>query len=133
MNVTAKIDVGSSKEQNAWFVLLREMFNAWHYLKANEERVILYFVIAICLAIILMLTALLIKIGTDFKRSIRAKLDVTEPTHSHNYNSHNHTSMETPMLDGSDSLDRIEVVRFSPRGTLRNNDPGNRSLSNYYG
>ncbi|XP_050391545.1 latrophilin Cirl isoform X3 [Patella vulgata] len=130
MNETANVAVGNQRDAPVGF--LQDLFNAWYFLKGNQEKAILYFVIGVSFGIIVLLTVMLIKIGADYKRNMRAKLDVTEPTHSHNMG-HNHNSLETPMLDGSDSLDRIEVVRFSPRGTLRNNDPGNRSLSNYYG
>lgn len=86
--------------------------------------------LGVCLGLIIVLFAVVIKLMILNKKHKRAKLDVTEPTHSQHASPSNH--LDGPAMERADSLDRIEVVRFSPRGTLRT-DPGNRSLSNYYG
>ncbi|XP_041350839.1 uncharacterized protein LOC121369830 [Gigantopelta aegis] len=125
------ITLGGSKQASMGF--MKDWFNTVHFLARNKEKAILYLVLGICAGIITLLSVALTKIGIDYKRNVKAKLDVTEPTHSHNAtNNHHHNPLEGPSLEHADSLDRIEVVRFSPRGTLRS-DHGNRSLSNYYG
>lgn len=105
----------------------------------HQEKAILYVVLGVCIGVISLLTIVLGQVCVQFKRKSRAKLDLTEPTHSRNV-THNHSTLETPMLERSDSIDRIEVVRFEPRGTMRSgyhstlrSDSGDRSLSNYYG
>ncbi|KAL5009573.1 hypothetical protein ScPMuIL_011878 [Solemya velum] len=122
------VATGSTKEQHTR--LFANWLNAFHFLGKNREKAILYMAIGVCLGLIIVLLAVVIKLMILNKRHRRAKLDVTEPTHSQHASPSNH--LEAPVLERADSLDRIEVVRFSPRGTLRT-DPGNRSLSNYYG
>ncbi|XP_046571568.1 uncharacterized protein LOC124279747 [Haliotis rubra] len=125
--------VPAGQQRDRSMGILMNWLNAVNFLNKNVEKVILYLVLGVCVGIIILLTVILIKIGRDYKRNVRAKLDVTEPTHSHNVTS-NHHPLEASSIERAESIDRIEVVlvRFSPRGTLRN-DTGTRSLSNYYG
>ncbi|XP_071112933.1 protein eva-1-like isoform X1 [Haliotis cracherodii] len=123
--------VPAGQQRDRSMGILMNWLNAVNFLNKNAEKVILYLVLGVCVGIIILLTVILIKIGRDYKRNVRAKLDVTEPTHSHNVTS-NHHPLEASSIERAESIDRIEVVRFSPRGTLRN-DTGTRSLSNYYG
>ena len=111
----------------------------------HQERAILYLVLGMCAGIIFLLMAVLGRVCYKLKRRTHAKLDMTEPTHSRNvshlaHHMNHHSLLDTPMLEHSDSIDRIEVVRFEPRGTLRSGyhstlhtDSGDRSLNNYYG
>ncbi|CAG5128003.1 unnamed protein product, partial [Candidula unifasciata] len=113
---------------------LRDWFSAIHYIQVHQEKAWLYFTLGICFGIIVMLLFVLIKVCINFRRNIRARLDVSEPTHR-SAHINNHSSMDAPMLEHSDSVDRIEVVRFSPRNTLRSqrSNSHHRDLVNYYG
>ncbi|BFZ25057.1 hypothetical protein BsWGS_28096 [Bradybaena similaris] len=113
---------------------LRDWFSAIHYLQVHQEKAWLYFTLGICFGIIVMLLFVLIKVCINFRRNIRARLDVSEPTHR-SAHINNHSSLDAPMLEHSDSVDRIEVVRFSPRNTLRSqrSNSHHRDLVNYYG
>ncbi|GFO03488.1 Eva-1 homolog a [Plakobranchus ocellatus] len=118
---------------------LKDWFTVIHYLDTHEEKAWLYFTLGICFGIIVMLVVVLVKVCVNFRRNIRARLDVSDPTHrSAHINNHHHgpDPLDAPMLEHSDSIDRIEVVRFSPRSTLRSMRGGareNRDLVNYYG
>jgi len=106
----------------------------------NKEKAILYLSLGVAFGVISLLFLVIIRLAIINKRKSRAKLDVSEPVHE------NHTTsmsrIEVPTLertDRTDSLDRIEVVRFNPMRsrdfatcTLRS-DIGDRSLTNYYG
>ncbi|KAK0044563.1 protein eva-1 C [Biomphalaria pfeifferi] len=113
---------------------LKDWFAISHYLKTHEEKAWLYFSLGICFGIIVMLVVVLAKVCFNFHRNIQARLDVSEPTHRSAL-INNHSSLDAPMLEHSDSMDRIEVVRFSPRSTLRSlrSDSHDRNLVNYYG
>ncbi|CAL1540998.1 unnamed protein product [Lymnaea stagnalis] len=113
---------------------LKDWLSICHYLKTHEEKAWLYFTLGICFGIIVMLVVVLVKVCCNFRRNIRARLDVSEPTHR-SAHINNHSSLDAPMLEHSDSMDRIEVVRFSPRSTLRSlrSNSHNRDLVNYYG
>ena len=106
----------------------------------------LYLVLGVCAGVVLLLVAVLGRVCYQLKRRTHAKLDMTEPTHSRNvshlaHHMNHHSLLDPPMLEHSDSIDRIEVVRFEPRGTLRSgyhstlhsDSGGDRSLNNYYG
>ncbi|GFS12420.1 protein eva-1 C [Elysia marginata] len=118
---------------------LKDWFTVIHYLDANEEKAWLYFTLGICFGIIVMLIVVLVRVCINFRRNIRARLDVSDPTHrSALINNHGSgpDPLDAPMLEHSDSIDRIEVVRFSPRSTLRSmrgSARENRDLVNYYG
>ncbi|KAK7486634.1 hypothetical protein BaRGS_00022159 [Batillaria attramentaria] len=121
--------------------IIKDWFAAVRFLQTHQEKAVLYMVVGVCFGLILLLLVVLGRVCVQLKRNTHAKLDMSEPTHSRNVSRlHNHTGLDTPMLDHSDSIDRIEVVRFEPRGTLRSgyhstlhSDSGDRSLCNYYG
>ncbi|XP_059171433.1 uncharacterized protein LOC131952683 isoform X2 [Physella acuta] len=124
---------GRSKGDN-FIGFLKDWFSIYHYLKIHQEKAILYFTLGVAFGIIVILVVVLIKVCCNFRRNIRARLDVSEPTHR-SAHINNHSSLDAPMLEHSDSMDRIEVVRFSPRNTLRSlrSNSHNRDLVNYYG
>ena len=119
--------------------------NKPNLLSGHQEKAVLYLVLGVCVGLILLLTSVLARVCYRMKRNTHAKLDMMEPTHSRNISHlvnhmNHHSVLETPMLEHSDSIDRIEVVRFEPRGTMRSgyhstlhSDSGDRSLNNYYG
>ncbi|XP_070191232.1 uncharacterized protein [Littorina saxatilis] len=126
--------------------VIRELFSVVRFVQGHQEKAILYIVLGVCVGLILLLVVVLGRVCYKLKHNTQAKLDMTEPTHSRNVShlahhmNHHHSLLETPMLEHSDSIDRIEVVRFEPRGTLRSgyhstlhSDSGDRSLNNYYG
>ena len=93
--------------------------------------------LGVTFGIICLLFVVIIRLAIVNKRKSRAKLDISEPVHENTPPPANH--IEAPTLERSDSMDRIEVVRFNPLRsrdfatcTLRS-DIGNRSLQNYYG
>lgn len=93
--------------------------------------------LGVAFGIISLLFLVIIRLALINKRKSRAKLDVSEPAHADHPAPSNH--IEAPTLERSDSIDRIDVVRFNPMRsrdfatcTLRS-DIGNRSLTNYYG
>ncbi|WAR07219.1 EVA1C-like protein [Mya arenaria] len=103
----------------------------------NKEKALLYLVLGVAFGVISLLFLVIIRLAIINKRKSRAKLDVSEPVHENHTIPSNH--IEVPTLDRTDSLDRIEVVRFNPMHsrdfatcTLRS-DIGDRSLTNYYG
>ena len=97
----------------------------------------LYLVLGVAFGIISLLFLVIIRLAIINKRKSRSSLDVSEPAHEDHPAPANH--IEAPTLERTDSIDRINVVRFNPMGrrdfatcTLRS-DIGNRSLTNYYG
>ena len=103
----------------------------------NKEKAVLYLVLGVLFGLICLLFLVIIRLAIINKRKSRAKLDVSEPVHEDHPGPSNH--IEVPTLERSDSVDRIDVVRFNPTRsrdfatcTLRS-DIGNRSLTNYYG
>ncbi|KAL8570889.1 hypothetical protein ACOMHN_023562 [Nucella lapillus] len=125
--------------------VVRELFSVVRFVQGHQEKAILYLILGVCVGLILLLSAVLGRVCYKLKHNTHAKLDLMEPTHSRNvshlvHHTNHHSLLETPMLEHSDSIDRIEVVRFEPRGTTRSgyhsslhNDSGDRSLNNYYG
>lgn len=115
----------------------------------------LYSVLGVCGGLISLLLIVIGHLIVKNKRKKRAKLDVTDPVHPNGHAPGNH--IEAPTLTRTDSIDRIEIVRFEPRthsfsrGTLGRDfeshiplrtdfepdntlrSDGDRSLSNYYG
>lgn len=117
--------------------LLTDWLNAFNFIRENKEKAILYLVLGVAVGVISLLFLVIIRLAIVNKRKSRAKLDVSEPVHEDHPAPSNH--IEAPTLERSDSVDRIEVVRFNPMRsrdfatcTLRS-DIGNRSLTNYYG
>ncbi|XP_045197198.2 uncharacterized protein LOC123551946 isoform X2 [Mercenaria mercenaria] len=117
--------------------LLTDWLNAFNFIKENREKAVLYLVLGVAFGIISLLFLVIIRLAIVNKRKSKAKLDITEPTHADHPAPSNH--IEAPTLERTDSVDRIEVVRFNPMRsrdfatcTLRS-DIGNRSLTNYYG
>lgn len=97
----------------------------------------LYLVLGVAFGVISILFVVIIRLAIMNKRKSKARLDVSEPVHEDHPAPANH--IEAPTLERTDSVDRIEVVRFNPMRsrdfatcTLRS-DIGNRSLTNYYG
>ncbi|XP_064616271.1 protein eva-1 homolog C-like [Liolophura sinensis] len=140
VNVTATVVSPSIVTNSRAIGFLADWITILQYLHKNRERAILYLVLGACAGLIILLLVVIIKLLIEQKRNARAKLDISEPSHPH-------TSMRSHIedihsLDHSDSTaDVIEVVRFSPRGTLRSertgplslhNDSTSRSLNNYY-
>lgn len=106
-------------------------------LAENREKAILYLVLGVAFGIISLLFLVIIRLSIVNKRKSKAKLDISEPAHADHPAPSNH--IEAPTLERTDSMDRIEVVRFNPMHsrdfatcTLRS-DIGDRSLTNYYG
>ena len=94
---------------------------------------------------------LLITVTTRSMCSLKLQIPHRTNFHAHNKNNHSvstprfyfqnhHNVANASILDYSDSIDRIEVVRFDPRGTLRStrrsilaSDSDDRNLNSYYG
>ncbi|XP_060605574.1 uncharacterized protein LOC132758078 isoform X2 [Ruditapes philippinarum] len=117
--------------------LLSDWLNAFNFIKENREKAVLYLVLGVAFGIISILFLVIIRLAIVNKRKSKAKLDISEPAHIDHPPPSNH--IEAPTLERTDSVDRIEVVRFNPMRsrdfatcTLRS-DIGNRSLTNYYG
>ncbi|XP_052811001.1 uncharacterized protein LOC128238790 isoform X2 [Mya arenaria] len=117
--------------------LLTDWINTFNFMRENKEKALLYLVLGVAFGVISLLFLVIIRLAIINKRKSRAKLDVSEPVHENHTIPSNH--IEVPTLDRTDSLDRIEVVRFNPMHsrdfatcTLRS-DIGDRSLTNYYG
>ncbi|OWF37651.1 uncharacterized protein LOC110467191 isoform X1 [Mizuhopecten yessoensis] len=150
--------VPSTSMERAASGMVVDWFNTFYFLRENHEKAVLYLVLGVCFGIISLLLIVVIKLMINNRRKKRVKLDITDPTHSHFLPPPNH--LDTPTLSRADSIDRIEIVRFEPRSTLRRDrdatlrrdfeshiplrtdfeaedtlrsDPGDRSLNNYYG
>lgn len=102
----------------------------------NREKALLYMILGICVGVIIFLLVIIIRLVIINKQKRRATLDVTDPAHSNTQPPPLDNSAESPMLPRSDSIDRIEVVRFEPRRTIARAsliDNGDRTLNHYYG
>ncbi|XP_052244508.1 protein eva-1-like [Dreissena polymorpha] len=117
--------------------LLTDWLNAFNFIIENKEKAVLYLVLGVTFGVISLLFLVIIRLAIINKRKSRAKLDVSEPAHENHAAPSNH--IEAPTLERTESVDRIEVVRFNPMRsrdfatcTLRS-DIGDRSLTNYYG
>lgn len=99
------------------------------YLTENEEKAVLYLVIGVCFGVICLLIVIVIKLIIRNKLQRKSKLDVTDPVLSNPLPPPNH--IEHPTMSQTGSIDRIEVVRFEPRGTFRQGERYHpRSLRN---
>lgn len=116
VNTTSKVSQG----KDGAIGLVVDWFNSFYFLSQNEEKAVLYLVIGGCFGIICLLIVVVIKLIIRNKRQRNTKLDVTDPIHSNPPPPANHT--DVPTMSRTDSVDRIEVVRFEPRGTFRNGD-----------
>lgn len=103
--------------------------NVFFFFTENEEKAVLYLVIGICFGVICLLIVVVIKLIIRNKLQRKSKLDVTDPVLSNPLPPPNH--IEPPTMSRTGSIDRIEVVRFEPRGTFRQGERYHpRSLRN---
>ncbi|XP_063403262.1 protein eva-1-like isoform X2 [Mytilus trossulus] len=119
INTTIKSTVSQGRNNGA-IGLVTDWFNSFNFISKNEEKAILYLVIGVCVGIICLLIVVVIKLIIRNKHQRKSKLDVTDPVHCNPPPPLNHT--EVPTMSRTDSVDRIEVVRFEPRGTFRNGE-----------
>ncbi|KAK3603551.1 hypothetical protein CHS0354_027975 [Potamilus streckersoni] len=133
--VNVSVSIGKQREAASSGILV-DWLNTFYFFQQNKEKAFLYLALGVSCGVICLLLLVIIRLAMDSRRKAKAKLDISEPVHPEHTPPPNH--LEAPTLERSDSVDRIEVVRFTPRHrdfatcTLRS-DIGNRSLTNYYG
>ncbi|KAL3884224.1 hypothetical protein ACJMK2_030442 [Sinanodonta woodiana] len=133
--VNVSVLIGNQREAASSGVLI-DWLNTFYFFQQNKEKAFLYLSLGVSFGVICLLLLVIIRLIIDSRRKAKARLDISEPIHPEHSSPSNH--LEAPTLERSDSVDRIEVVRFTPRHrdfatcTLRS-DIGNRSLTNYYG
>lgn len=108
------------QEKDGAMGLVVDWFNSFNFLSKNEEKAVLYLVIGISFGVICLLIVVVIKLVIRNKLQRKTKLDVTDPVLSNPLPPGNH--IEVPTMSRTESVDRIEVVRFEPRGTFRNGE-----------
>ncbi|XP_048765915.2 protein eva-1-like isoform X2 [Ostrea edulis] len=128
--------VPSSSRKGSATGLVVDWLNTFNFFDKNREKALLYMILGICVGVIIFLLVIIIRLVIINKQKRRATLDVTDPAHSNTQPPPLDNSAESPMLPRSDSIDRIEVVRFEPRRTIARAsliDNGDRTLNHYYG
>ncbi|KAJ8315627.1 hypothetical protein KUTeg_007777 [Tegillarca granosa] len=98
--------------------LIIDWFSSFYFVKQNREKAALYLILGICMGIICLLIIVIIKLIIRSKRKEKTKLDVTDPVNSNVIPPPSH--IESPTLTRTESVDRIEVVRFEPRSSTSN-------------
>ncbi|XP_013382490.1 uncharacterized protein LOC106153196 [Lingula anatina] len=137
INYTEGIHIAESKTRgdrdHIGFVV--DWINTKQYLDSNQEKLILYLVVSLCIGLILVLLAIIVRLSYVHRKHKRVKLDISEPVANHRL-----TPSRDLNFDLYSNYDNFDVgldpgpVRFHGRNTLRGDDePGERSLNNYYG